>query len=146
VRPRRPKTRPTPEKVREILRYIPETGAFVWQYREDRSPQWNGSWAGEFAGTLNQDGFIRIGIDGRVYHAAQLAWVWMRGEWPENDVRHLDHDPENNRWENLYSFAKDGKGRRPQRIHELLAEKDARIERLEAELQRWRERYPEPEV
>jgi hypothetical protein len=84
------------KRLRELLSYDPETG--LWEWIVPRP----GSRKSREAGTLNKvDGYRRIMIDGRLYLAHVLAWFWMTGEWPEDEVDHRDTDRANTRWENL---------------------------------------------
>jgi hypothetical protein len=83
------------ERLRELLNYDPETGAFTW-----RAPR-RGHRAGGIAGHLNEKGYVRISVDGRRYAAHRLAWLYMTGEWPEDQIDHKDLSRANNRWENL---------------------------------------------
>ncbi len=43
----------------------------------------------EWTGTLNESGYGIINIDGRMYRAHRLMWVWRRGPIPEGLV--IDH-------------------------------------------------------
>jgi hypothetical protein len=54
-----------------------------------------------FAGTPDKDGYICIKIDQKVYKAHRLAWLWMTGAWPIDEVDHKDLDKSNNRFDNL---------------------------------------------
>lgn len=85
----------TAQRLREILSYDPETGLFVYRTQRGRSR------AGSKAGTVQGDGRININLEGRVYRAHRLAWLYMTGEWPAQEIDHKDTDPGNNRWVNL---------------------------------------------
>lgn len=85
----------TAGRVRELLRYEPETGDFVCLVRR------GGRLVGDIAGTPGLDGHIQIQIDNKIYQAGRLAWLWMTGEWPPNMVDHIDNIGTNNRWANL---------------------------------------------
>jgi hypothetical protein len=94
--------------VRQLLFYAPETGEFMWRYRDRslfpdyRSYQlWNGLYPGRRAGTLRGKGRLVIGIKGRQYFAHRLAWLYVRGEPVPGIIDHADRDPLNNRIENL---------------------------------------------
>jgi hypothetical protein len=80
------------QELRDLLTYIPDTGAFIWR---------EGQRSGRDAGTIEAEGYRTITIHGRQYKAHLLAWYYTTGEWPENQVDHRDNDRANNRWENL---------------------------------------------
>ena len=87
----------TPERLRELLHYDPETGRFIW-----RIPRQGTSGVGSIAGRINPgNGYIDICIDYRRYLGHRLAWIYMTGEWPKNDVDHRDRVRVNNVWSNL---------------------------------------------
>ena len=85
----------TQEILRSVLDYDQETGAFTWRIAVVQHK------AGEQAGFATANGYLKIGIAGREVFAHRLAWLWMTGAWPENDVDHIDGDRTNNRWTNL---------------------------------------------
>jgi len=66
------------------------------------------------AGSLNGVGYIDIGIDGKIYRASRLAWLYMTGEWPQKTVDHENLLKIDNRWENLREAgaSKNGANRR----------------------------------
>jgi hypothetical protein len=85
----------TAKRLREVIDYKPETGEFIWRY-----PINQGIHAGQQAGYVSQ-GYRRIGIDGSTYLAHRLAWLYMTGEWPKEQVDHADGNRGNNAWRNL---------------------------------------------
>jgi hypothetical protein len=90
----------TPEQLRAVLLYEPETGIFTWRSRPDRSVQANGRWAGKQAGTPGRNG-LSILISRRHYKAHRLAWFYVHGVWPEAEIDHINGDWRDNRIANL---------------------------------------------
>jgi hypothetical protein len=97
----------TAEIVRELLDYDPSTGVFTWRQRplrvgrERADRAWNTRYAGKRTGNRVLSGHLQILIFGRQYSAHRLAWIYVKGEWPEHEVDHWDTNPSNNRWGNL---------------------------------------------
>jgi hypothetical protein len=81
--------------LRDILHYNEVTGIFTWITKR-RGCKFLG-----MAGTLCQDGYIRIQIDKRPYKAHRLAWLWMTGEWPKGEIDHVHGNQSDNRWSEL---------------------------------------------
>jgi hypothetical protein len=88
----------TQQRLHELLRYNPKTGLFTWRFRVS-----NRVHVGKIAGTPRANGYIAIRVDGRIYLAHRLAFLYMSGALPPSDidVDHEDTDPSNNRWANL---------------------------------------------
>lgn len=91
----------TAEYLRSIMDYDPESGLFTWKHRADKKPAWNGKFAGEIAGGLMPAGYVQIGIDLKGYYAHRLAWLYVYGESPPQELDHIDRDRANNRVTNL---------------------------------------------
>jgi hypothetical protein len=91
----------TAEYVRRRLDYDPETGIFVWKLRGPDNKTWNTRYAGEVAGNIKSDGYRQINIDGKLYRAARLAWLITNGEWPENEIDHINRKRDEDRLTNL---------------------------------------------
>lgn len=86
----------TPERLRELLCYDPETGVFTRRVAAGRFK------AGDIAGSTSlDDGRQRIKIDRVNYLASRLAWLCVKGVWPKALIDHEDRDPSNDRWLNL---------------------------------------------
>src|SRR3990167_10490582 len=87
----------TQELLKERLKYDPLTGEFTWLV----APK--GSWAsvGDLAGGHHPKGHRLIGIFGKFYKAYRLAFLYMTGEFPLEEIDHRDCDPSNNIWDNL---------------------------------------------
>jgi hypothetical protein len=86
----------TRARLRALLYYDAQTGEFHWLKRMSARIR-----AGDLAGTLTEDGYRRIWIEGRQYRAHRLAWLYMTGEWCPLLIDHRDGNPSNNRWSNL---------------------------------------------
>lgn len=90
--------------LKSILTYDPSNGIFTWRHRPSAPAQWNVRYAGEVAGRTNinrRRPVCEIKIDGKLYLAHRLAWLYMTGDWPPNEIDHRDTDSLNNRWNNL---------------------------------------------
>lgn len=86
----------TQERLKELMDYNPETGEFVRKVRRGRMGA-----VGSLAGTVNRKGYVIIEIDGQPYTAHRLAWLFMTGEMPMDQVDHRDRNKQNNAWSNL---------------------------------------------
>ena len=85
----------TAEAAREIVDYDPQTGFFVWKKTTASH------YAGVRAGGLNERGYEIIHFDGYQVYGHHLAWLLMKGEWPENILAHRDEVNGNNQWSNI---------------------------------------------
>lgn len=86
----------TSERLRELLDYDPETGVFTNRFSRGAAK------AGAVAGrSIGSSGYLRIMVSGRHYLAHRLAWLYMTGEWPKEEVDHINRDKIDNRWANL---------------------------------------------
>jgi hypothetical protein len=69
------------------LTYDPETGEFL----RDQKP----------CGTVTKRGYRVIYFAKRFHYAHRLAWRFMTGEWPADQVDHVDSNRGDNRFANL---------------------------------------------
>lgn len=85
----------TQNKLKELLNYNPNTGVFTWLVAR------GGNFTGVTAGSTTARGYITIRVNTQAYQAHRLAYLYMTGEFPLNDIDHINHVPDDNRWENL---------------------------------------------
>jgi len=85
------------KRLQELLSYDPETGVWTWLVHKPHSKMY----PGDVAGRIMDSGRRQIRIDYEYYYAARLAWLYMTGEWPQEQIDHINQDKGNNRWVNL---------------------------------------------
>lgn len=83
------------QRLREVLRYEPETGKFYWRERIARNVT-----VGAEAGSTVGRRYCVITINRRSYQGHRLAYVYMTGKAPQW-VDHINGDGLDNRWANL---------------------------------------------
>ena len=85
----------TADYARTLFNYNPETGDLVWRVARGRSR------IGVVAGTKTADGYMRVKINGVSYLVHRLVWLIHRGQWPADQIDHINGDRAFNRIENL---------------------------------------------
>ena len=106
---------PSPELLRKLLRYEPDTGKLYWRERtldmfvdkkqgaKHNSAQWNCKYAEKDAlACVDQRGYKRGKIFGRVYLAHRVIWAMYYGEWPDY-IDHINGVRDDNSISNLRS-------------------------------------------
>lgn len=86
----------TAERLKTVLCYEPETGHWYWLVTKRNIYP-----AGSRAGTTKLNGYVYVCIDRKLYLAHRLAWFYMTGGWPVDDIDHIDRNRQNNKWANL---------------------------------------------
>lgn len=100
---------PSPDVIRQLLDYNPETGQLWWKFRDriwfktERSFRvWNMVYAETEALTcLDASGYMHGNIFNCRTRAHRLIWAWFHGVWPSGDVDHINGIRHDNRIENL---------------------------------------------
>lgn len=83
------------EDLRQKFTYDSETGIIRWKFRCGSAA------AGSEAGCVNSEGYVVIRLSGRQYRAHRIAWALHYGEWPEEDLDHVNMCKTDNRISNL---------------------------------------------
>ena len=87
------------EHLKAILNYDPETGIFTWRVNAGR---WGRIPPGTVTGNVSKGhGYTQINILGKVFRAHILAWVYMTGEYPKDEIDHINRIKHDNRFSNL---------------------------------------------
>ena len=91
----KPKTDWDVVELKRRLSYDPETGCFFWIVgnRKNRT--------GERAGSVNPCGYRVINIKNRLHREHRLAWLFVYGTIPSEDIDHINQDKSDNRIANL---------------------------------------------
>lgn len=100
---------PSPELLRQLLRYEPETGKLFWRERpvsmfksEANSRSWNTRFADNEAFTADSGRGYKIGcIGGKMLKGHRVSWAIFYGEWPDGFLDHINQKRGNNRITNL---------------------------------------------
>jgi hypothetical protein len=84
----------TQKELKEYLHYDPETGIFTWKIAKP------GVILNSAAGCLVRK-YTVIRINYKAYKAHRLAWLYVYGKWPENEIDHINGNHSDNRIHNL---------------------------------------------
>lgn len=87
----------TIERIREVLRYDPETGICTWTKKTGRKVV-----VGSRAGHADpRTGYRYIRIDGHQILEHRIVWAYIHGEWPSYYIDHWRGAEVGNKLENL---------------------------------------------
>ena len=85
------------DRLRKLIKYDPLSGKFIRLVRTSNKIK-----AGNEAGCIDKRGGYRlISVDNKLYLASRLAWLYMTGEWPKQEIDHANGNPSDDRWLNL---------------------------------------------
>jgi hypothetical protein len=79
----------------ELFDYDPSVGTFVRRVAKRPAK------AGDVAGCVDPSGYLRINVDGKLYWAHRLAWMYMTGAMPSGVIDHINQNKADNRFSNL---------------------------------------------
>ena len=92
---------PTVDYLRKRLRYEPETGKLFWLDCDDMPNSWRRQFSGKEAFTCVCGGYRTGGIKYSGFRAHRVAWAIHYGEWPSNQIDHINGVRIDNRIKNL---------------------------------------------
>ena len=85
----------TQKELQRLLHYNPETGVFTWKIGLGTVK------SGSVAGGVDDKGYDRISIHGKAYKSHRLTWLYITGEFPADQIDHVNHIRNDNRFSNL---------------------------------------------
>ena len=89
----------TPEVLKELLDYDAQTGVFKWKKRVGRGIA--GAVAGRISTSKTAPGYVQIMVSKKLYQAHRLAWLYVNGSLPDEQIDHINGIRSDNRIENL---------------------------------------------
>ena len=85
----------TQEQLHDMLDYNKATGVFKWKIKRPHVR------VGQVAGFTHADGYTRIKLNSVAYGGHRLAWLYVHGVWPSNEIDHINRVRDDNRIDNL---------------------------------------------
>jgi len=86
----------TQHKLKELLLYSEKSGKFIRKLKKGTVKL-----AGKEVGSKNNYGYVIVQIEGKNYLSHRLAWLYVYGEFPKDQIDHINHNKEDNRISNL---------------------------------------------
>lgn len=83
------------QELKRIVNYNPETGKMTW-----KAPR-RGCVVGSEVGTITKFGYRNVYLAGRRYHVHRLAWLYVYGRFPKDQIDHINMNGLDNRLCNL---------------------------------------------
>jgi hypothetical protein len=83
--------------LQHLLHYDSLTGIWTWRNPLLRSKMR----PGDVAGSIDSNGRRKLRIHSGYYYSARLAWLYMTGQWPKDQIDHKNRIVSDDRWENL---------------------------------------------
>lgn len=92
----------TQSELKSVAHYDEQTGVFT------RRTSKGGFHIGTPMGRTDTYGYKQLSIAGKAYLAHRAAWLYVNGEWPKDEIDHIDCNPLNNAIANLRESTRKG--------------------------------------
>lgn len=79
----------TQELIKELFNYDSVTGNLIHKL------------TGKLADSDQSKGYFKCYVKGKTLASHRVVWMWHYGDWPQNDIDHINGDRKDNRIENL---------------------------------------------
>jgi len=79
----------------KLFKYDPETGSLTWRVSKGAVK------VGNVVHLHKGNGYLTVKVDGIQYQAHRVIWHIVHGEFPLNDIDHINQDKTDNRLANL---------------------------------------------
>jgi len=93
----------TQRRLKKVLSYNSTTGIFTRNGKE--------------VGSIRDDGYERIRVNGGLYYSHRLVWLYTTGKWPKSCIDHINGNRSDNRLRNIrlatYENNQGNKGKMP---------------------------------
>lgn len=96
------------EQLHEMLKYNSGTGKFIWRERAESFPasasairRFNSAYAGSQVYEEDHRGYLRMVLLGKRCKSHRVAWAMHHGDWPADQIDHINGVRSDNRIENL---------------------------------------------
>ena len=86
----------TQSELKSYLSYNSDTGLFTWLVSLS-----NRTKIGKIAGSIYLNGYVYVGLLGKQHRAHRLAWFYVNGTWPKDQIDHINRVKHDNRISNL---------------------------------------------
>jgi hypothetical protein len=84
------------EEASRIFQYDEETGKLYWKERVHKRIR-----VGWECGRLTSHGYRKLRVYNIEYYTHRVVWLLKTGEWPKNQIDHINHTRDDNRFYNL---------------------------------------------